>query len=138
MIDSVVFFISQALGMSGQHFTTIIVGVILFFLLFIDFGIILKNFSAFSSWVAWIIAFGLCVLLTTTGLIGIIALFFIGLVGYIGAALILVGIKVFFTVIELSISNKLKKDKEKERKVKEEIGRKASEKIGESLTKKSK
>ncbi len=136
MIDYVINFIAQALGMSGEHFTIILVGIVLFILLFIDFGIIINNFTAFSPWVAWVIAFLLCAAASVTGIINLIALFFTGIFGYLGATLVLILLKVGASILELLISKKLKKDKEKRKEFERKQGKKLFETVGRQITKK--
>lgn len=132
MIDSIALFISQALGMEGQHFTTLVVGTVLFFLLFIDFGIILKNFTSFSSFVAWIMALGLCIIGTASGMISFIVLPLVEAIGFIGATLVLIGAKVGASVAELMVAQRTKSQK----RIKEEIEKKSAEKMFKEVGKK--
>lgn len=129
MIDYIFSFIAPLFRISGQHFTILIVAIILFFLLFIDFGIILKNFL-FSSFVSWFLAFGLSLIAAVSGVIAAIVFFLVGIAGYIGAILVLLGFKVGSSIIELSLAKRLKSDKKFREKIEEEAGLKMLRAVG--------
>jgi hypothetical protein len=120
MFDPFMQVIGAIFGVSGQTTAVIFVALLFFIIIFIDFGIIFKNLTAFSSVVAWILAFGMAILATLSGVVATIVMFFIPLFGYIGATLVLLALKVGSTIIELMIAKKLKSKKEFRKKLKKE------------------
>ena len=123
-------YIAQFFGLSGQPFPTLLVAIILFILLFVDFLIIFKGVTLFSSLVSTILALGLCLIATLSGIIPSITLFLTNTVGYFFAIVIVVGIKIGSSIFELMIAQKMKKNKEFKEKVEEEAGKKLLRQVG--------
>jgi membrane-bound ClpP family serine protease len=123
-------YITQFFGLSGQPSTAVLVAIILFILLFVDFLIIFKGVTLFSSLVSTILALGLCMIATLSGIIPSITLFLTNSVGYFFAIVIIVGIKIGSSIFELMIAQKMKKDKKFKEKIEEEAGKKLLRHVG--------
>lgn len=119
--------------------------VILWFYFFFKFSSILKNFSAFSQAISWIMGFAITVIMAQTKILRKISEFFIWIIFYnettwwrLLAAVIIFGALAIIYVISSMFEEKYKKEKEKKekedglRKIKE--GAKTSEAIIEAIT----
>lgn len=135
MFEQITLTISQLFGMPGQPDTTVLVALILFILLFVDFLIIFKGITLFSTFVSTILALGLCVIATASGIIPSIVLFLTNTIGYFLAIVLIVGIKIGSSIFELLISQKMKKDKEFRKKLNIEKYEKLAEQVGKKTSK---
>lgn len=119
----VVYILSQFFKIVGEPVTTVIVALILFMVIFINFGLILRDFTLFSEWVAWVIAFALCLALSLTGTFAMIVKLIVALLGYIFAVLIILVIAIIIMTIIVTLSKSRRKIKKKEEKIKIEAGK---------------
>jgi len=119
---------------------SLIVGI--FFV--VMFAKTLKDFTAFSSKVSWIIAIGLTIILIVTQIIRILGTALFGFVSIFIAypllsiligTVIIVLIYMLLRMIGSEASESIKKQKQKEKRIKEAAGRKVLEKVGEEAKK---
>ena len=119
----VAYVLSQFFKIVGEPVTTIIVALILFMVIFINFGLILRDFTLFSEWVAWVIAFVLCLILSFTGTFAMVVKLIVALWGYIFAVLIILVIAIIIMTIIVTLSKSRRKIKKKEEKIKIQAGK---------------
>ena len=116
-------------------FTIIILAIVTFLLFFIEFSKIIKDYTLFSPYVAWIMGFALSCVLAITGSIASIVTFLANSFGFIAAIIIIL---VFFTgayILNALVDLKLNKDKRKRKKMEQEVGKKFLETVGKDIQK---
>ncbi len=96
-------------SVGGQQLGTassIIVGVSIWLLFFITFGDIIANFSSFSTWVAWIVAFAIATIAAQLEVLIIVTATIIGLFAGLGTLAVFAGLGAaffFFIVVNLGL-----------------------------------
>lgn len=84
-----------------------VVLVAIWVMIFLTFGDIIANFSTFSKWVSWVIAFAIAVVAANIKLIGVIAASIVGAFSTFGAISVAIGLGaafVAFLVVNLGIT----------------------------------
>ena len=116
--DQVISAINSFFTLSSSNWQIMILCVIFFVLFFIAISKIIKDFSGFSPWIAWVLGIGISIVGAVTGMIAKIESFFYSLSFIIALA---INILIFFGtyLFEWLVNRKIGKDKEL-KKLKEE------------------
>ncbi|MCX6742140.1 MAG: hypothetical protein NTX24_03115 [Candidatus Pacearchaeota archaeon] len=116
--DQVISAINSFFTLSSSNWQIMILCILFFVLFFIAISKIIKDFSGFSPWIAWVLGIGISIVGAVTGMIGKIESFFYSLSFIIALA---INILLFFGtyLFEWLVNRKIGKDKEL-KKLKEE------------------
>ena len=137
-LDSIIMWLGQFLGVSGEPYQVVFVALIFWIFLFIFFARALKGFTGFSNPIAVLISLLLSFLAIFLGILSPIILPLVNLLGFMGATLLILFIFVGYLIIQGLIDKKLKEDKKYKKKFEIEIGKKAFQEFGKRVLSKKK